>query len=151
MKEENFCKVPKSLMRAKGYYSKADGKPVPLNSTDKIVYIYMLDRLGFFVGQQKGQHFESQQTIATACGLEVKAVGRILRSFHGHGILEAKKQSPSDKGNWRWYYKSIVKDVDFWVGSVDKPEKLTKTFSDKPTLPSQATQNTNWFNEEDPF
>lgn len=132
MKEENFYKAPKSLWKAKGYFSPKTGEAIQLKESDKLVYVYMLDRLVFFVNKQKGQHFESQATIADACGLEYKVVGKILRSLMEHSVIEGKKLRPNGVGQWRWHYTSILKDLTYWVGSADNPEVIEKVAIGKP-------------------
>lgn len=132
MKEENFYKAPKSLWQAKGYFSPKTGEAVQLKESEKLVYVYMLDRLIFFVDKQKGQHFESQATIADACGLEYKVVGKILRSFMDHSVIEGKKLRPNGVGQWRWYYTSILNDLSYWSGTIEDPEIIQKVLIEAP-------------------
>ena len=142
MKEETFYKIPKSLMKATGYYSLENGKPVILTIAAKLVYTYMLDRLVFFVDKQKGQHFESQQTIADACGLEYKVVGKILRQFMDNGVVFGKKLRPNGRGQWRWHYTKIETSLDFWQGSPENPVKVGKDFVEhKAIIPAQTKKN----------
>lgn len=159
MNEELFYKLPKSLVRAAGYYSPKDGSAVAFTSTAKIVYVYMLDRLHFFVDKQKGKHFESQQTIAEACGMEYKAVGKVLRDFIANGVLVAKKGKEVGQGNVhnRYYYTAIEHNLELWKGSIKKPEKLTKVKTQEKKVLDDApkrVQNNDlpyWMDEDDPF
>ena len=146
MKEENFYKAPKSLWRAKGYFSPKTGEAVQLKESEKLVYVYMLDRLVFFVDKQKGQHFESQATIADACGLEYKVVGKILRSFMDHSVIEGKKLRPNGVGQWRWHYTSILNDLDYWVGTIQEPEIIQKVFVDSAIKSSEQPKKANFVN-----
>lgn len=125
-KEENFYKAPKSLWKAKGYFSPKTGKPIPLKDSEKFVYIYMLDRLVFFVETLGKKHFESQSTIAEECGLEYKIVGKILRGFVENEVIFAEKGKPEKGGRERWFYKSINPNLDYWTGTKDDPVAVEK-------------------------
>ena len=116
MDTEQFYKMPKILARADGFLSKTDGKPIDLTSSAKLVYVYMLSKNEFFTGKQAGQHYESQVTIADACGLEYKATGKLLRMFIDSGVFEGKKLRPGGEGQWRWFYYKVHKDVVLWEG-----------------------------------
>lgn len=124
MEEDIFYKVPKNLVRAKGYVSPRHGTFLKLSSTEKLVYVYMRDRLKFFVGKQGGQHFESQQTIADACGMEYKAVGKALRGFINNGVLLGKKGKEAGSSHHRYYYAGI-EDLTLWVGTEGEEKLLT--------------------------
>lgn len=123
--EENFYKVPKSLWKADGYISPRTGKPIELKSSEKIIYVYMLDRLNFFVNRIGKKHFESQETIAKECGLERKSVARAMEAFVVNGVVEASKDKP-EKGRERWFYHSINSDLQFWRGCSENPELIVK-------------------------
>lgn len=122
MNTEQFYKLPKDLAKADGYISKTTGEVLKLSSSAKIIYTYMLSQNEFFTATLKGQHFETQTTIATACGLEAKAVGTILRSFLDNGVMTGKKLKPDNGGQWRWYYYKVLTDLVLWQGSVEKYE-----------------------------
>ena len=127
--EETFYKTPKTLLEADGYFSPKTGEPVVIRSSEKLIYIYMLDRLKFFVDVLGGQHFESQETIAKKCGLERKSVIRAMVSFVEHGVVQAEKGKPEKGGRERWFYHSINPDLKFWCGSIEKPEPIEKQYS----------------------
>lgn len=122
MNTEEFYKLPKDLAKADGYVNKETGEIVKLSSSAKIIYAYMLNKTDFFTEKLKGQHFETQTTIAKACGLEAKAVGTILRSFLENGAITGKKLRPEGGGQWRWYYYKVMTDLVLWQGSVEKHE-----------------------------
>jgi hypothetical protein len=122
METEQFYKMPKILARADGFFSKIvkedkPPEPIELTSSAKIVYTYMISRNEFFTGMNAGQHYESQATIADACGLEYKATGKILRMFLDSGVFEGKKLRP-DAGQWRWFYHKVHKDIVLWEGTL---------------------------------
>lgn len=116
MNVEDFYKMPKALAKADGYISKTTGEAVKITASGKIIYTFMLYRNKFFVEELKGDHFESQATIASSCGMEYKAVGRILREFRDHGLIAAKKVKPEKGGQFRWFYEYVSKDVILYIG-----------------------------------
>lgn len=124
MKGDIFYKVPKNLVRAKGYISPLTGVAVKLTSTEKLVYIYILDRINFFVRRKNGEYFESQHTIAEGCGLEYKAVGRAIRGFIENGVLHAKKGKEAGAPRHRYYYTGVEKSLILWIGTESDPKML---------------------------
>lgn len=112
MDTEVYYKFPKDLMRSCGYISKVSGKVATLTPLGKIVYVYMMARNEFFVNKLSGEHYETQGTIADACGSDYQAVGRILRSFIDNGVLAAVKLRPDGVGQWRWIYRDIKTDLE---------------------------------------
>ena len=143
MNADEFYKLPKDLARADGFVSKTTGEAVKITASGKLIYAYMLSRNEFFTGSLKGQHYESQTTIAESCGLEYKVCGNTLRSFIKHGILEGKKLKPEQGGLPRWYYYKVHTDIKLWVGDVDsfelieerKEKKIEQKQVAKPTQP----------------
>ena len=110
-----FYQAPKQLFRCNGFISKTTGQPVELTHSAKIVFMYMMDRTSFFTDDQKSDHYETQATIADACGMEYKAAARALKSFVEHGAIIAKKQrnlklSPHSQ----WYYKSVDTTIELF-------------------------------------
>lgn len=126
MNVDIFYKTPKDLEKAVGYVSCCDGEYKLLRSTDKRVVVYLLDRLNFFVERLKGEHFESQDTIATALGMNYQAVGKCLRELVEHGFVAGEKKKPSKGGKERWFYYSVNTDVVLWIGNQDSPILLDK-------------------------
>lgn len=121
MQTEQFYMMPKSLCMADGFVSKKTGDHIPLTSSMKLVYMYMVSRNDFFVNKKAGSHYESQATVADACGLEYKAAGKILRTLLDNGILEGDKLRPNGEGQWRWFYHKVHKDIVLWKGNVKEP------------------------------
>lgn len=124
MDEYMFFKTPKHLTRAKGYFSPKDGNPIRLTHTEKAIYVYMVDRFNFFVKRGVRELFESQQTIAEACGMEYKAVGKVLRAFIDNGVMVAKKGKDAGSAHNRYYYTKIETDLTYWTGDIDNPTKI---------------------------
>jgi len=159
MEKEQFYMIPKILARADGFISRHTGEAVPLTSSAKLVYTYMLSRNEFFVVKQNSQHYESQSTVADACGLEYKAAGKILRTFTDHKIIEAQKLRPNAEGQWRWFYKKVHTDIDLWEGTKENFEIVKSIPKPDPKMappqPTAAKVNYDnhpaWMDMEDPF
>lgn len=160
MKEIIFYKYPDALMRATGYISPSTGELVELTANDKNVYVVMKKRNTFFA-----KHFDKQEDIAKMCGISLKQVGRIIRSFIDSGLMIASKGQSGQHKNWR--YEKVLDIIlyvnndslemlpeipaEFWKSDV-KQSKGVKEWSGKKTLPVQHQQNQNFDNEFDfPF
>lgn len=153
MNTEEFYKLPKDLALADGFIGKETGEAINLTSSGKIVYAYMLSRNEFFTGKMEGKHYETQRTIAKACGLEEKACGKILRTFIDHGVLSGKKLRPNGEGQWRWHYYKVFTDIMLWTGSKESFEIVEKKAL-QPKEKSVDSKNTvpDWLDESDlPF
>lgn len=130
-----FYKLPQDLCRSSGFVSKVTGEFIPLSSSAKIIYSYMLARNKFFITTRKGEHFETQSTIGDACGVEYRTVLRVMKDFLTHGIIVAEKQKSGGSGYTRYFYKSVSTDLVLWVGKKTSPtilnEKPVDNVSDK--------------------
>lgn len=154
MENEQFYIMPKILARADGFISKETGEAIPLTSSAKIVYTYMLSRNEFFVVKKNSQHYESQSSIADACGLEYKTAGKILRTFTEHKIIEAQKLRPGGEGQWRWFYNKVHSDIILWEGSVEEfqiVKSIPKPKSFSNNQEGDVNQNPSWETEDGPF
>lgn len=132
MQTEQFYMMPKSLCMADGFVSKKTGDFIPLTSSMKLVYMYMVSRNDFFVNKQAGSHYEAQSTVADACGLEYKAAGKILRILLDNGVVEGAKLRPNGEGQWRWFYHKVHKDIILWKGSVKEPVIIDQILAKTP-------------------
>lgn len=144
MQLEPFRKFPDALLECNGFISKKDGSAVALTATGKLVYAYMLSKGEFFVGKLESQHFETQSTIADKIGAEYKSVGKILRTFMDHGVIEGKKLRPGGVGQWRWNYHKVYTDIILWKGTIENFTILEET---KPVLviqPTPALDESDW-------
>lgn len=161
MNINDFYRLPKSLAMADGYISKVTGEAVKLSASGKIIYAYMLTKNEFFIDKLKGQHYESQATIAKFCGVEYKSAGAILRTLLEHGVLEGKKLRPDKGGQWRWFYYTIHSDLMLWEGTVadfkileDQKPKLTEKVVPKPAQTKKPYQHQpvdDWDDSQLPF
>lgn len=76
---DRFLMIPYNLLSAGGYV-KPDGECKKMNLTDKIIYAYIRNRFQFFKGLGK-EYYDTQQSIADMCNMDIKAVGNVLRKF----------------------------------------------------------------------
>ena len=133
MTDKPFYQTEKGLWKAKGYYSPKTGELMNLTNAEKMVYMYMLDRVVFFVEELKTLHFESQDTIATSLNLEKKAVGKILRTFLEQGVLDGVKRKPENGGQIQWFYSGVCKNMKYFDGD-------GKQFKDKRPVVAQQKE-----------
>lgn len=119
MNLEVFTKIPNDLLTCQGFVSKTktgEAKYVPLIASHKLVLVYMVSRTKYFVEQvKKGGHYESQESIGKACGIEYKAAGRALRMFVENGVITAKKGFISGRNNKQWIYTDVDTSIKLWV------------------------------------
>lgn len=105
-----FYKAPKELLSCKGFVC-SDGSVVTLSPIAKLVLIYMLDRNAFFVSSGK-KHFETQETIGLAVGVESRAAAKALRDLVSGGFITASKVRNLDiSPHMCWYYECVNTDV----------------------------------------
>lgn len=101
-KEDNFLMLPNNILSLRKVKSKTvvgdDGEPVMVDVTaqDKIVYTYMKKRFYFFKATKKdnkkgSSYFDKQKEIASACGVDVKTVQRVVAKWMEHGYIEHVK------------------------------------------------------------
>lgn len=118
---DSFYKIPKPLAECAGFISGVDGKHIELNWMEKAVYSYMLSRNDFFKNKLKAEHFECQVTIGNQLNLDVKMVGKIMRKFMSHQLVDAALVKPK-VGQKRYHYYGVKDDLDLWVWEYELTE-----------------------------
>lgn len=108
-KQESFLKLPYRLLWCDGYIDENNLK-VKMNLSDKIVYAHIKNRFQFFKGLGN-QYFDSQQTIADVCNLDVRSVNTIIRNFEKSGIVVVLKKS---YGRVLKNVYTFIKDLTLW-------------------------------------
>lgn len=88
---ESFLKIPYRLLSCDGYVDENNLR-VKMNLSDKIVYAYIKNRYQFFKAGGS-DYFDSQQSIAVVCNLDVRSVNTIIRNFEKSGVLVILKKS----------------------------------------------------------
>ena len=146
MTDVNFYQTQKVLWKSNGFFSPATGEAVKLTSSEKAIYMYLTDRITFFVEKQGSEFFEEQGTVAEELGLEKKTVWRCMKKFKDHAVVVGQSRR-SSKGNMLWFYTRIEKNLNFWVGSEQEPKPLTPVKIGK----SQAATKQPYKHVYDPF
>ena len=118
---DSFYKLSKPLAECAGFQSKITGEYVELNWMEKAVYSYMLSRIEFFTGKLKSEHFECQVTIGNQLNMDYKMVGKIMRKFMEHSVVNAALVKPK-VGQKRYHYYSVEDDLDLWVWDYELTE-----------------------------
>lgn len=108
-KPESFLKLPCRLLWCDGYIDENNLK-VKMNLSDKIVYAHIKNRYQFFKGLGN-QYFDSQQTIADVCNLDVRSVNTIIRNFEKNGIVVVLKKS---YGRVLKNIYTFIRDLTVW-------------------------------------
>lgn len=125
--DEQYVKLPYTLMAAQGYINKDTGEYVKISQGAKFVYIYLKARNQFFVVERGGDHFEAQSTIAEAVGMDTRRVHEIILEFIKNGVVYAEKEACSN--GRRWHYRK-VNSLSLWKGKnkilVKQGKKATK-------------------------
>lgn len=83
---ETFLKVPHRTLRAAKYVSRTTGEAVPLSLTNKVLWLWMKGSHDSYKGKG-GTYYESQESIARACGVSEDTVKRAMALFEKHGYL----------------------------------------------------------------
>lgn len=118
---ERFLMMPYNLLSAAGYV-KPDGECKKMNLTDKIIYSYIRNRFQFFKGLGK-EYYDTQQSIALMCNMDIKAVGNVLRKFIKDDLTKIYKKP---YGNFQKNVYVNVPALQLWWK--DKP--IGKEFID---------------------
>lgn len=113
-----FIMVDYDLLKAKGFIDK-EGKPVKLIANDKLVYCYIRARIKYFVEEQKGEYYDTQQAIADALCIDLKSARKSLDKFITAGILHAKKKLYRNYYNFRY---SKIEDLTLFENGDKKDE-----------------------------
>ncbi|WP_282353048.1 hypothetical protein [Pseudomonas sp. PS01303] len=89
---EEFCKIPKEMMRATHWVSKTTGQQFKFTGTQKIIWVYMVDRYKFFKSLGN-DWFDDQEDIAKNTGCDVSTVKGFIKQLleHGYMVVERKK------------------------------------------------------------
>src|SRR5574344_187931 len=128
--ERVFYKTDKALWKAKGFFSPKTGEAVTISILDKAVYMYIENRITFFVDVKKGEYFETHDTIAENLGLEKKAVGKSTKKWRDAGVFHGKSKR-SASGNLQWTYSGVVRELNFWSGEVENPVPIIPEMYDQ--------------------
>lgn len=105
-KRDQFLMIPYKVLSASGYVNK-HGECVKMNLSDKIIYCHLKNRFEFFKGLGN-EYFDTQQSIADVCNMDLKATGNILRKFIKNELTTIYKKP----------YNNYLKNVYTHVGNL---------------------------------
>lgn len=108
-KEGSFLKLPYSLLWCDGYIDE-NKLQVKMNLSDKIVYAHIKNRYQFFKSMGK-EYYDSQQSIADMCNLDVRSVNTIMRNFEKGGVIVVLKRS---FGQILKNVYTFIRDLEVW-------------------------------------
>jgi hypothetical protein len=135
--------MPYKLLNAGGYVNN-NGECVKMNLSDKVIYAHLKNRFDFFKSLGN-EYYDTQQSIADMCNMDLKATGNILRKFIEDGLTTVYKKRfngyPKNVytyvPNLHLWYKDkkkgsqkaavVVETLDF---EYDFPEDLVDSMSD---------------------
>jgi hypothetical protein len=135
--------MPYKLLNAGGYVN-SNGECIKMNLSDKVIYAHLKNRFDFFKSLGN-EYYDTQQSIADMCNMDLKATGNILRKFIEDGLTTVYKKRfngyPKNVytyvPNLQLWYKDkkkgsqkavvVVETLDF---EYDFPEDLVDSMSD---------------------
>lgn len=82
--------IPYKLLNAGGYVN-SNGECVKMNLSDKVIYAHLKNRFDFFKSLGN-EYYDTQQSIADMCNMDLKATGNILRKFIEDGLTTVYKK-----------------------------------------------------------
>jgi len=88
--ENQFLMMPYKLLNAGGYVN-SNGECVKMNLSDKVIYAHLKNRFDFFKSLGN-EYYDTQQSIADMCNMDLKATGNILRKFIEDGLTTVYKK-----------------------------------------------------------
>ena len=88
--ENQFLMMPYKLLNAGGYVN-INGECIKMNLSDKVIYAHLKNRFDFFKSLGN-EYYDTQQSIADMCNMDLKATGNILRKFIEEGLTTVYKK-----------------------------------------------------------
>lgn len=107
--ENQFLMMPYKLLNAGGYVN-SNGECVKMNLSDKVIYAHLKNRFDFFKSLGN-EYYDTQQSIADMCNMDLKATGNILRKFIEDGLTTVYKK------RFNGYPKNVytyVPNLELW-------------------------------------
>lgn len=109
----NFIKLDKALLCAQ-YFLSTKGEYIPLTTNDKIIYVYIKDRVDHFNNNFDPPSFfyESQSEIARSCNVSRGTVVNSVNKFIEAGVLITHKTKVF---GWDSVVYDKMLDLDLYV------------------------------------
>lgn len=118
LNDQPYYIIPKGLMSAKTFTSKATGEIIDVSLSDKMVLMHLIDKVSFH-NQSGRTMFESMPAIAEELALSAKSVQRSVEKLRKHNVVYATAKSAA-KGN---VYHSIDVQQDWNKGEMSVSNK----------------------------
>lgn len=131
---KRFVGIEYDLLKASGFINPETGEFEKLIANDKLLYAYVRDRLKYFVNDQKGEYYDTQEAIATALSMDVKSARKSLAKFMDCGIIKAEKKKFHNYMNWR--YREI-EDLVLWMSTGKGCKEIIQPQRGDPATPKQ--------------
>jgi predicted transcriptional regulator len=134
MNVDMFYKAPKDLMSCSGVIGN-DGKQYKLDLAEKNIFVHMIDKCNQF----KGNHYETQATIADAFDLEVRVAAKALKTLVSSGLVKAKKErNHSISPHLCWYYTGV--DTSLETYKIERVSRTTRESRSKKVVDNKPEQ-----------
>lgn len=120
--ENQFLMMPYKLLNAGGYVN-SNGECVKMNLSDKVIYAHLKNRFDFFKSLGN-EYYDTQQSIADMCNMDLKATGNILRKFIEDGLTTVYKK------RFNGYPKNVytyVPNLQLWYKDKKKGSQKAAT------------------------
>lgn len=98
--DDKFLKLPFSVLGVSKW------KDISISPADKLVYSFLLSRIRYFVWEQGGEYYETQEEMAKALGMDVQVVRRSVLKWINLGVVKATKSR--HQGRQKWVYHNIL-------------------------------------------
>ena len=121
--ENQFLMMPYKLLNAGGYVN-SNGECVKMNLSDKVIYAHLKNRFDFFKSLGN-EYYDTQQSIADMCNMDLKATGNILRKFIEDGLTTVYKK------RFNGYPKNVytyVPNLQLWYKDKKKGSQKAAVF-----------------------
>lgn len=125
-KRDQFLMIPYKVLSASGYVTKT-GECIKMNLSDKVVYCYIKSRFDFFKSLGK-EYFDTQQSIADFCNMDLKATGNILRKFIKNDLTTIYKKPYN---NYQKNVYTYVGNLSLWYKKNGKVESYIEEYEYK--------------------
>lgn len=89
--EKGWIALDKRLLSATHWVSPRTGETFPFPLVEKVIYLVMRDKWLYYVQELGNTFYESQESIAEACGTFRRKVNEVVGRFMEHGVIVAHK------------------------------------------------------------
>ena len=94
----SYYRMDNAIMEALGFVGKG-GEVIPLLPADKLVYVYMRQKIELYVGKLDNTFHTSQSVMAKDCGMSLSTFQRSLKKFRDSGVVHSRVEKIGS-GKW---------------------------------------------------